>query len=250
MVRPIIERVRKLWRPGSPKRALALAGEGIIGGMYEVGLLAAPGFRANSFDIYVGVSAGSVVASLMANGVRPGDLYRIPDQGLADTMNFEQSSVFDRHSFRRDAMKARNPKTSYTRVPRSGRHRRRWIAGVALWATIMGLVLAGWHVPSGRAEQPKHPREAAVSVAIKNFDFVPPTITLSAGGIVRWVNADVANHQISSGVVDGNRPKPDGRISSPLLFRGDEFTATVRIPGEYPYYCGVHPFMRGNIVVK
>jgi len=74
--------------------------------MYEVGVLAALdesllGFRANDFDIYIGVSSGSVVASLVANGVRPVDLYQILDQGLPDPMNFQRSAVYDRHSFRR-----------------------------------------------------------------------------------------------------------------------------------------------------
>jgi plastocyanin len=87
-------------------------------------------------------------------------------------------------------------------------------------------------------------------VTIKNFEFTPPTVTIAAGGTVRWINADVANHQISSGRVEGDRPLPGGRISSPLLFRGDEFTATLTAAGAYPYYCGVHPFMRGTIVVE
>jgi plastocyanin len=87
-------------------------------------------------------------------------------------------------------------------------------------------------------------------VTIKNFEFIPLAVTIAAGGIIRWTNADVANHQITTGVVEADRPRPDGRVSSPLLFRGDAFTATFRNPGEYPYYCGVHPFMRGSIVVK
>ncbi len=74
--------------------------------MYEVGVLAAldeslQGFRANEFEIYIGVSSGSVVASLVANGVRPGELYTILDQGLPDPMNFERSAVYDRRSFGR-----------------------------------------------------------------------------------------------------------------------------------------------------
>jgi plastocyanin len=60
----------------------------------------------------------------------------------------------------------------------------------------------------------------------------------------------VANHRITSGVVEGSQPRPDGRISSSLLFRGDEFSATFPTTGEYPYFCGVHPFMHGVIVVK
>ncbi len=104
MAASVVGWVRKLWRRGPAKRALALAGGGVIGGMYEVGVLAAldeslQGFRANDFDIYIGVSAGSVVASLVANGIRPADLYTILDQGLPDPMNFERSSVYDRHAF-------------------------------------------------------------------------------------------------------------------------------------------------------
>lgn len=96
----------RLWpgrrEPG--KRALVLAGGGVIGGMYQVGVLAAmdeefQGFRVNDFDIFVGSSAGSVVGSLVANGVQPMDLYRILEGGLADPMNFNRGSVYDRHAF-------------------------------------------------------------------------------------------------------------------------------------------------------
>jgi len=73
------------WRRKPPFRALVLAGGGVIGGMYEVGALAAcdellPGFRCNAFDLYIGSSAGSVVASLMAQGIHPRDLYQILDE--------------------------------------------------------------------------------------------------------------------------------------------------------------------------
>lgn len=123
-------------------------------------------------------------------------------------------------------------------------------AWVSLSVTLLGLVLVVGQAPGGRAELSKDPPENARSVTMKNFEFAPPTVSIPAGGTVRWINADVANHQISTGVVDGDGPKPDGRISSPLLFRGDEFTLTFATPSRYPYYCGVHPFMRGAIVVK
>lgn len=86
-------------------------------------------------------------------------------------------------------------------------------------------------------------------VTIKSMEFEPRVIHIGAGEIVRWVNADVANHQVSTGMVDGRRPRPDGRVSSPLLFRGDEFAAPFRDAGVYPYYCSVHPFMSGLVVV-
>ncbi len=91
---------------------------------------------------------------------------------------------------------------------------------------------------------------AARPVVIKNFEFSPRTVMIAAGEAVRWTNMDVANHQITSGVADGrDRPRPDGRVVSPLLFRGEEFSATLPAPGEYRYFCRIHPFMRGTVIV-
>jgi predicted acylesterase/phospholipase RssA len=92
------------WLRGPEKRALVLAGGGVIGGMYEVGVLAAlddalPGFRANQFDLYVGSSSGSVVSSLMANGIRPRDLYEILDEERDDPLNFQRGSVYHKGAF-------------------------------------------------------------------------------------------------------------------------------------------------------
>lgn len=91
------------FRPARP-RALVLAGGGVTGGMYEVGALAAldeglGGFRANDFDLYVGSSAGAVVASLMANGIRPVDLYHILDEEREDPLNFHRGSVYHKRAF-------------------------------------------------------------------------------------------------------------------------------------------------------
>jgi predicted acylesterase/phospholipase RssA len=92
------------WFSDPPKRGLVLAGGGVVGGMYEVGALAAldealPGFRANEFDVYVGSSAGAVVTSLMANQVRPLDLYRILEEGRDDPLNFHRGAVYHKGSF-------------------------------------------------------------------------------------------------------------------------------------------------------
>jgi predicted acylesterase/phospholipase RssA len=64
---------------GPVKRALVLAGGGITGGLYEVGALMALDavFRnvsVRDFDLYVGTSAGALVAALIANGVSPAQI--------------------------------------------------------------------------------------------------------------------------------------------------------------------------------
>ncbi len=64
------------------KIGIALAGGGPLGGIYEVGACVAleeavDGLDATQADIYVGVSAGSFIAALLANGFGPRKLSRI-----------------------------------------------------------------------------------------------------------------------------------------------------------------------------
>ncbi len=109
----VIDRALAFYRRRRPQAspparvALALGGGGVIGGMFEVGALAAVEERLNGagqfFHIYVGCSAGSVVAALLANGIRASDVYRILDQDLSDPLNFRRGAVFSPDSFRRAA---------------------------------------------------------------------------------------------------------------------------------------------------
>jgi len=103
----MLRRAIEYWqaRRDRPRIALALAGGGVIGGMYEVGALSALEERlaGGSFDVYVGCSAGSVVASLLANGLRASDVYRILDEDLQDPLNFRRGAVYSTDSFRHAA---------------------------------------------------------------------------------------------------------------------------------------------------
>src|SRR5215208_2129264 len=101
----VVHRAMSRWRTRPPRRiGLALAGGGVIGGMYEVGAIAALEERLNGagrgFDVYVGCSGGSVVASLLANGIRAREIYQILDEDLADPLNFRRNAVFASDAFR------------------------------------------------------------------------------------------------------------------------------------------------------
>ena len=72
-------------RPRRSRTALVLGGGGVTGGVYEIGALRALDLLAvnrtvNEFDVYVGTSAGSFVASLVANGVTPEEMMRVVNQ--------------------------------------------------------------------------------------------------------------------------------------------------------------------------
>jgi predicted acylesterase/phospholipase RssA len=71
---------------------LALAGGGPVGAVYEIGALRAldealDGLDFGDLDVYVGVSAGSLVASLLVNGFTPARLVRVlAEQEPDDTL--------------------------------------------------------------------------------------------------------------------------------------------------------------------
>lgn len=83
------------------------------------------------------------------------------------------------------------------------------------------------------------PAENANIVAIKNFSFDPQTLKIKKGEKVIWKNNDSAPHSIAGSIIQSN-----------TLSKGDEFNFTFSQAGEYDYYCGVHPSMKGKIIVE
>src|SRR5690348_7172403 len=68
-------------RRRSSRTALVLGGGGFTGGVYQIGALRALDLLSsnrsvNQFDIYVGTSAGALIASMVANGVTPEEMMR------------------------------------------------------------------------------------------------------------------------------------------------------------------------------
>ena len=68
-------------RPRLSRTALVLGGGGFTGGVYQIGALRALDLLSvnravTQFDVYVGTSAGSLIASLVANGVSPEQMMR------------------------------------------------------------------------------------------------------------------------------------------------------------------------------
>ena len=81
-----------------------------------------------------------------------------------------------------------------------------------------------------------------------NSCFIPNPVTIAMGGTVTWENTDNAAHTITSGTaVQG----PDGVFDSSLMMaNGPSFSFTFDTAGTYDYFCMVHPWMAGSVVVE
>jgi predicted secreted protein with PEFG-CTERM motif len=77
--------------------------------------------------------------------------------------------------------------------------------------------------------------------------FVPSTVVIIAGGTVTWENTDTAAHTASSGTAAGG---PDGVFDSSLIMAGGSYSVTLDDEGTYPYFCMVHPWMQGTVIVE
>jgi plastocyanin len=83
-------------------------------------------------------------------------------------------------------------------------------------------------------------RAANASVKVDNFTFSPVALRVKPGAVVTWTNEDDIPHSIVA---------VDGKFHSRALDTGEAFSFTYADPGAYDYYCGLHPHMKGTIVV-
>jgi plastocyanin len=77
-------------------------------------------------------------------------------------------------------------------------------------------------------------------VRIDNFSFGPAFLTVAAGTTVVWQNGDDIPHTIVAA---------DASFRSAALDSEDTYAFTFPSAGEYVYFCGLHPFMTGKIIV-
>ena len=76
--------------------------------------------------------------------------------------------------------------------------------------------------------------------------FIPSTVVITVGGTVTWENTDTAAHTATAGsAVDG----PSGIWDSSLVMAGGSYSVTLDEAGTYDYFCMVHSWMQGTVIV-
>jgi plastocyanin len=79
------------------------------------------------------------------------------------------------------------------------------------------------------------------AVSISNFAFTPKSIQIAKGDRVTWRNDDDVPHRIQSA--------NEAFAPSSVLDTRGTYAVTMMQPGEYRYFCSLHPTMTGTIVV-
>jgi plastocyanin len=115
-------------------------------------------------------------------------------------------------------------------------------------------------VPSEQTQTEEHDHSDMMSadVSIKqgasmqgceteNNCYDPSEITANSGTTITWTNNDDAPHTVSSGSPSDGL---DGAFDSSIINPGESFEATFDEVGEYDYFCQIHPWLTGKVIVE
>jgi plastocyanin len=104
--------------------------------------------------------------------------------------------------------------------------------------TLLGVAILSWGTTysvtaADTSDTPK--------IVMKDFMFVPTSVTVKAGSTVTWVNTDDEPHSVVSDT---------GLFRSGAIDTNEHFSFKFASPGTYHFTCSIHPRMVGTIVVQ
>jgi len=86
--------------------------------------------------------------------------------------------------------------------------------------------------------------------------FDPSTISIKVGDSVSWINDDREGHTVTSGQGSGrfgwmsdDYGQADGFFDSGRFLPGDSWSYTFQEKGSFRYFCTIHPWMEGFVIV-
>ena len=84
-------------------------------------------------------------------------------------------------------------------------------------------------------------QDATNVITIDNFTFSPKELTIAVGTTVKWINHDDIPHTIV---------EKKTTFRSKALDTDDSYSFTFTSAGTFDYFCGLHPHMVGQVIVK
>ncbi len=116
------------------------------------------------------------------------------------------------------------------------------LAGALLLAACGGgtATMSGGSAPTGSSGSSGS--SVGTSITIKNFMFMPMSLTVSPGATIKVTNEDSVTHTLSA---------TGGQFNTGNITHEQTKTITAPMkPGTYHYICDIHQYMMGSIIVK
>ena len=110
------------------------------------------------------------------------------------------------------------------------------MCGAGIVLAFAGSLLVAF--PAARAQDTAAVAEATVT--IDNFAFTPEVLTIKPGTRVTFVNHDDIPHSVVA---------VDKAFRSRAFDTDGTFQFTFQNAGDFAYFCGLHPHMKGKVVV-
>ncbi len=124
------------------------------------------------------------------------------------------------------------------------------VATVLIIASAVGENANSQVSEIGIVEESGFSQDCAVPMG-GNGCYAPSVLTIKSGTVVTMTNTDSTGvHTFTSGTVDGQTPISDGIFDSNILMVGDSYERKFSQKGTYDYYCTLHAWMTGQIIVE
>jgi plastocyanin len=106
-------------------------------------------------------------------------------------------------------------------------------------AFVATLLLAG----SVESAEPNRGDAASDShtVTIAGMQFEPAALVVKRGSRIVWINKDLFPHTVAA---------VDNTFDSASIAAGSSWTYAPTKPGTHAYVCGLHPTMKGRLIVR
>jgi plastocyanin len=123
------------------------------------------------------------------------------------------------------------------------------VAGLAVLIPVVAMAAGGWDMDMwdmhGRGRntsgEPLVRGGPQADVHIEDFTFAPGNLEVPVGATVTWTNEDSAPHDARART---------GGWRTERLSEYESDSVTFDAPGDYDYYCSIHPSMRARLVVR
>ncbi len=121
-----------------------------------------------------------------------------------------------------------------------------WV--IVPFLAILAIIFIANSINASAETQVRIPVYASSPSCVDNETcYSPSELTTLAGSNVTWLNDGGVIHTVTSG---NTQEGPDGIFDSGIIMSGDTFSHTFTEAGNYQYFCTIHPWMTGTVIVQ